>query len=56
MDGETVEAPYFTRPAEYKGVKVPEILLSGNDKKINEWKEEQSILLTKKWKNINSLE
>ena len=56
MDGETVEAPYFTRPAEYKGVKVPEILLSGNDKKINDWKEEQSILLTKKWKNINSLE
>ena len=56
MDGETVEAPYFTRPAEYKGVKVPEILLSGNDKKINEWKEEQSNLLTKKWKNINSLE
>jgi len=56
MDGETVEAPYFTRPAEYKGMKVPEILLSGNDKKINEWKEEQSNLLTKKWKNINSLE
>ena len=56
MDGETVEAPYFTRPAEYKGMKVPEILLSGNDKKIKEWKEEQSNILTENWKNINSLE
>lgn len=52
--GEEVEAPYYTRPAEYKGMKVPEILLSGNDKKIAEWKDEQSKKLTEKWKNINS--
>ncbi|MFA8342097.1 MAG: tRNA (guanosine(37)-N1)-methyltransferase TrmD [Rhodothermaceae bacterium] len=52
--GEEVEAPYYTRPAEYKGMKVPEILLSGHDKKIAEWKDEQSKKLTEKWKNINS--
>jgi len=56
MDDETVEAPYYTRPAEYKGMKVPEILLSGHDKNISEWKEIKSIELTKKWKQINSME
>ena len=56
MDGDTIEAPYYTRPAEYKGMKVPEVLLSGNEKKIKEWKEEQSKRLTEIWKNINSLE
>lgn len=34
-------------------MKVPEILLSGHDKKIAEWKDEQSKELTEKWKNIN---
>jgi tRNA (guanine37-N1)-methyltransferase len=52
MDGESVEAPYFTRPAEYKGLKVPDVLLSGNFAKINEWKEAQSKFLTEKWKKI----
>ena len=56
MNDDSVEAPYYTRPAEYKGMKVPEILLSGHDKKIAEWKDEQSIELTKKWKKINSME
>ena len=56
MNDDSVEAPYYTRPAEYKGMKVPEVLLSGHDKKIAEWKDEQSIELTKKWKQINSME
>jgi len=54
QDGEIVEAPYFTRPAEYKGMKVPEVLLSGNEKEIKKWKEEQSKILTDKWREINS--
>jgi len=54
QDGEIVEAPYFTRPAEYKGMKVPDVLLSGNEKEIKKWKEEQSKILTKKWRDINS--
>ncbi|WP_372936604.1 tRNA (guanosine(37)-N1)-methyltransferase TrmD [Mariniphaga sediminis] len=40
--------PVYTRPAEYKGMKVPEILLSGNDKLIDDWKHQQSIERTKK--------
>ncbi|MBK8943707.1 MAG: tRNA (guanosine(37)-N1)-methyltransferase TrmD [Ignavibacteriae bacterium] len=56
MDGETIEAPFYTRPSEYKGMKVPEVLLSGNEKEIKLWKEEQSKSLTENWKKINSLE
>ncbi|MBZ0182310.1 MAG: tRNA (guanosine(37)-N1)-methyltransferase TrmD [Melioribacteraceae bacterium] len=56
MDGNYIEAPNYTRPSEYKGLKVPEVLLSGNEKLINDWKTEQSKVLTEKWKNINSSE
>jgi len=56
QEGESVEAPYYTRPAEYKNMKVPEVLLSGNAKKIEEWRKEQSKILTEKWKKINSSE
>lgn len=54
QDGDVIEAPYYTRPAEFRGMKVPEVLLSGNDKEIKKWKEEQSKILTEKWKKINS--
>lgn len=40
--------PVFTRPAEYKGWKVPEILLSGNTGEIESWRFEQSLERTKK--------
>jgi len=56
QDGEILEAPYYTRPAEYRGMKVPEVLLSGNEKEIKKWKEQQSALLTEKWKKINNME
>ena len=39
--------PVYTRPANYNGMKVPEILLSGNQKKIEEWREEKSLIKTK---------
>ena len=39
--------PVYTRPADYKGMKVPEILLSGHEKKIEEWRYEQSLERTK---------
>jgi tRNA (guanine37-N1)-methyltransferase len=38
--------PIYTRPADYHGWKVPEILLSGNPKLIQQWKDEQSLLRT----------
>lgn len=40
--------PVYTRPAEYNGWKVPEILLSGHAQKIEDWRHEQSIERTKK--------
>ena len=39
--------PVYTRPSEYKGWKVPEILLSGDEKKIEKWREEQAEIRTK---------
>jgi len=38
--------PVYTRPSNYKGWKVPEILLSGNEKLITEWREEEAIKRT----------
>ena len=40
--------PVYTRPVEYDGMKVPDILLSGNDKLIEQWRMDQSIERTKK--------
>lgn len=54
QDGDMVETQYYTRPAEYRGMKVPDVLLSGNDKEIENWKKEQSKKLTKKWKDFNN--
>jgi len=39
--------PVYTRPAEYKGMKVPDILLSGNEAKIAAWRHEQALERTK---------
>jgi len=40
--------PVYTRPAEYKGIAVPEVLLSGNFPKIEAWREDQALKRTKK--------
>ncbi len=40
--------PVYTRPAEYKGWKVPDILLSGHEAKIDEWKLQQALERTKR--------
>ncbi|WP_041405218.1 tRNA (guanosine(37)-N1)-methyltransferase TrmD [Rickettsia canadensis] len=42
-----LECGLYTRPEVWRGIKVPEILLSGNHKLINEWKREQSRMITK---------
>lgn len=42
-----LEYPQYTRPPEFMGRKVPEVLLSGHHKNITEWRHEQSILRTK---------
>ena len=40
--------PVYTRPADFRGWKVPDILLSGDQKKIEEWRYEQSVIRTEK--------
>ncbi|MBV6641544.1 MAG: tRNA (guanosine(37)-N1)-methyltransferase TrmD [Cyclobacteriaceae bacterium] len=40
--------PVYSRPAEYKGWKVPDILLSGHEARIEAWRHDQSVELTKK--------
>lgn len=41
-----LEHPQYTRPAEYRGMKVPDVLISGNHKKIKEWQDKESIRRT----------
>lgn len=43
-----LEAPVYTRPAEFNGWKVPDVLLSGNFAKIEEWKMQQALERTKR--------
>lgn len=42
-DGETLEFPQYTKPAEYRGMAVPEVLLSGNHAEIAKWRQEHSL-------------
>lgn len=39
--------PVYTRPADFKGFKIPDILLSGNERMIDEWRYEESLKITK---------
>ena len=47
FQGELLDAPVYTRPADWKGHKVPDILLSGHEAKVNEWRHEQALERTK---------
>lgn len=42
-----LDAPYYTRPADFRGYKVPEVLISGHHQKVKEWRQEQALKLTK---------
>ncbi len=41
-----LEHPHYTRPADFEGVPIPEVLVSGNHAKIAKWRREQAELLT----------
>ena len=43
-----LDYPTYTKPREYRGMKVPEVLLSGNHAEIDKWRKEKSIEITKK--------
>ncbi len=46
--GAILESPQYTRPADFEGAKVPEVLLSGDHKRIQEWRKEQSLERTRR--------
>ena len=46
VDG-LLDCPHFTRPEEYKGVKVPDVLMSGNHAKIKQWRLKMSLQRTR---------
>lgn len=48
FSAKTLEYPQYTRPADFKGWKVPEVLLSGNHAKIKEWRQKKALERTKK--------
>lgn len=47
FEGDLLEYPQYTRPREYDGHKVPDVILSGNHQKIDQWRKEESEKLTK---------
>jgi len=43
-----LEYPHYTRPADFMGLKVPQVLVGGNHAEINKWRKQQSLEITKK--------
>jgi tRNA (guanine37-N1)-methyltransferase len=41
-----LDCPHYTRPADYRGMSVPEVLLSGDPQKINKWQRQQALMYT----------
>jgi tRNA (guanine37-N1)-methyltransferase len=48
FENDLLDYPQYTRPESYKDLKVPDVLLSGNHKKIKKWREEKSVEITAK--------
>ncbi len=46
FQGELLDAPEYTSPADWRGHKVPDVLLSGHEARINEWRHEQALIRT----------
>lgn len=47
FSGNTLEYPHYTRPAKYKKMRVPDVLLSGDHDKIKKWRKKEAIKITK---------
>lgn len=48
FQGDLLDAPVYTRPADFRGYKVPDVLLSGDQRKIDDWRYDQSLAKTRK--------
>ena len=47
FQNELLDCPWYTRPREFEGMEVPEVLLSGDHKRIAEWRQEQAVKRTR---------
>ncbi len=56
FQNDLIAPPQYTRPAKFRNMQVPKILLSGNHKEIAQWQEQQSYMRTKKYKKIHSIQ
>ena len=50
FSSQLLESPHYTKPRSIDGLEVPQVLLSGNHKEINAWREEQRLVATKKFR------
>jgi tRNA (guanine37-N1)-methyltransferase len=50
FENNLLDFPQFTRPANFHGIKVPDVLISGHHADIEKWRQEQSVALTKKYR------
>ena len=50
FEGHLLEAPQYTRPEVWRGRRVPQVLLNGNHKEIEAWRQEQSLQITKQFR------
>ncbi len=48
FENKLLDFPHYTRPENFRGLKVPEVLLSGNHKKISQWRKHKALEITKK--------
>lgn len=48
FEGNLLEYPQYTRPANFRGIKVPDVLLSGNHREITEWRHQQAMAVTRR--------
>ncbi|HEY9840149.1 MAG: tRNA (guanosine(37)-N1)-methyltransferase TrmD [Candidatus Sericytochromatia bacterium] len=49
MEG-LLDCPHYTRPADFRGQKVPDVLMGGNHAEIERWRRQQQLLATRKWR------
>jgi len=48
FENSLLDFPHYTRPYDFRGCKVPDVLISGNHKEIEKWRAEQSLIITRK--------
>ena len=50
LDTSLLEYPQYTRPEDFRGLKIPKILLSGNHQQISDWRQKQALKRTRRWR------